>query len=222
MIVHRHAPPLASPRLQNFAELLQSLGAVSPNRVLLSPAPGHSTEEDLLELKAKRGQLCELINGVLVEKTMGWEESAIALELAFFLKRYLKRHPLGIVLGTDGPVRTIAPQVRMPDLCFILKGRVPKRRQPQPAVLPVAPDLAVEIVSKSNTPAELRIKLAEYFAAGVQVVWFIDHRTRSARIFTSPREFTEIGERGFLTASKVLPGFKLRLKTLLDGALKID
>ena len=222
MIVHRQALPLASSKSQNFAELLKGLGDIPPERVLLNPSPGHATEADLLERKSRAGQLCELVDGVLVEKTMGWEESAIAVELGYYLKRFLKRSPLGIVLGTDGPVRTIASQVRMPDVCFIRKGRVPKRRSPRPAVLPVAPDLAVEVVSKSNTPAEMRIKLAEYFAAGVQVVWFIDHHTRTARIFTGPREFTEIGERGFLTAAKVLPGFKLRLKTLLDEALNVD
>lgn len=222
MIVHRQALQAASWKFRNFADLLEGLGDVPPERVLLNPSPGTATESDLLQRQARHGQLCELVDGVLVEKTMGREESAIAVELGYFLKRFLKRHRLGIVLGTDGPVRTVAPQVRMPDVCFIRKSRVPKRRSPRPSVLPIAPDLAVEIVSKSNTPAELRIKLTEYFAAGVEIVWIIDHRSRSARIFTGPSEFSEIGEQGFLTAAKLLPGFKLRLKTLLDEALNIE
>jgi Uma2 family endonuclease len=221
MIVSPKSAQLAAP-FENARELLRYLGDIPPERMLLDPAPGYATEADVLARQAAAGQLCELVAGVLVEKTMGWEESAIALELAYFLKRFLKRHRLGILLGTDGPVRTIDSQVRMPDLCFVRKGRLPKRRPARPAVLQLAPDLAVEVLSKSNTAAEMRIKLEEYFQAGVQIVWLIDHRTRTARIHTAPNTFTEIGERGFLTAAAVLPGFKLRLKTLLDEALDVE
>ena len=79
---------------------------------------------------------------------------------------------------------------------------------------------AVEVLS--NRAAEMRIKLEEYFQAGVQVVWLIDHRTRTARLHTAPKTFTEIGERGSLTPAAALPGFKLRQKTLLDEALDVE
>jgi len=139
------------------------------------------------------------------------------IELAYQLKRYLKRDPLGIVLGTDGPVRTLFPQVHMPHISFIHKRRISGKRT-RSAVLPVAPDLAMEVLAPSKSPAEMERKLEEYFAAGVKLVWCIDPHARRAWIDRSPTDVREIGEEGYLAGEKISPGFRLRLKQLLDDA----
>jgi hypothetical protein len=68
-----------------MAELLDQLGGIPPERVLVQPAPGHATEQDLLRLLDHEDRLCELVDGVLVEKPMGQYESRMAVVLCYFL-----------------------------------------------------------------------------------------------------------------------------------------
>ena len=58
-------------------------------------------------------------------------------------------------------------------------------------------------------------KLRDYFQAGVQMVWYIEPKTRTARAYTSANESTEIGSDGSLLGGQVLPGFELPLARLL-------
>jgi len=64
---------------RTVADLLRQLGGVSPKRVHLVPTPGTATEKDVIQAEARTGRICELIDGVLVEKTMGAYESAVAV-----------------------------------------------------------------------------------------------------------------------------------------------
>jgi Uma2 family endonuclease len=83
-------------------------------------------------------------------------------------------------------------------------------------VVPFAPDLAVEILSESNTPREMERKLQEYFAAGTRLVWYVDPEKRTARVYTSERDFADLSENDDLDGRDVLPGFTIRLGTLFD------
>jgi Uma2 family endonuclease len=58
-------------------------------------------------------------------------------------------------------------------------------------------------------------KLADYFAAGVRLVWYIDPKTRTARSYTSVEQSTEIDQQSSLSGGDVLPGFELPLGPLL-------
>jgi Uma2 family endonuclease len=74
--------------------------------------------------------------------------------------------------------------------------------------------LAIEVLSKSNTKAEMERKLREYFRAGVQLVWLIDPKTRTAQVYTSPTSMKRIGKDQVLDGGEVVPGFKLSLQKL--------
>ena len=54
-----------------LADWLESLGGIPPWRVLAQPFPGAAMERDVLAPYAREGRLCELSDGVLVEKGMG-------------------------------------------------------------------------------------------------------------------------------------------------------
>jgi Uma2 family endonuclease len=207
---------------ETIAELLEQFGGIPPERVRLRPRPGAATEEDLVEAEARTGRICELIDGVLVEKAKGTYESAVAAALIYFLKEFLQDHRLGVVLGEAGLLRIMPRQVRAPDVAFLSFERLGTRRLPDQPILPAAPDLAVEVLSPGNTPAEMDRKLREYFAAGVRLVWYIDPRTRAARCYTAPELFQEIGEDGVLTGNTVLPGFQLALRRLFAEAEGAD
>ena len=72
----------------------------------------------------------------------------------------------------------------------------------------------MEILSPSNTPAEMRIKLKEYFLGGVKLVWIIDPEKRTAEVYTAPDKVTAVPTDGTLDGGEVLPGFTLPLATL--------
>jgi Uma2 family endonuclease len=213
------SPPRSAPPLdRTVADLLKQLGGIPPKRVRLVPTPGTATEKDVIRAEARTGRICELIDGVLVEKTMGAYESAVAAAIIFFLKTYLQRRRLGVVLGADGLLRILPRQVRIPDVAFLSWRRLGGRRLPREPILDAAPDLAVEVLSKGNTKAEMARKLRDYFAAGVRLVWFIDPRTRTARSYTAPDQCQSIGEDGALGGGDVLPGFELALSDLFAEA----
>jgi Uma2 family endonuclease len=60
------------------------------------------------------------------------------------------------------------------------------RELPADPIFSVVPDLAVEILSPSNTVREMERKLREYFTAGTRLVWIVDPATSTARVYTSP------------------------------------
>ncbi len=197
---------------ETVADLLGRLGGIPAQRVYLHPAPGTAREADVIQVHDHGGRLCELIEGVLVEKAMGYFESLLAGVLIQLLRNFLDRQPLGIVAGPDGMMRLAQGLVRIPDISFVSWDRLPGRRVPHEPIPDLAPDLAVEVISEGNTPAEMRRKVAEYFAAGVRLVWLIYPETRAAEAFTAPDRMVRIGEDGMLDGGEVLPGFALAMR----------
>ena len=196
------------------AELHEHLGGIPLERIQLDPRPGTATEEDVIKAERRTGRICELIDGVLVEKTVGWKESRVAASLIHILESFLDENNLGIVTGADGPVRLFPRQVRIPDVCFIAWEKFPDRQLPSEPIPSLIPDLAVEILSPGNTAAEMQRKLRDYFAAGVRLVWYIDPVRRNAHVYIAADQGIEIGEDHFLAGRDVLPGFELSLREL--------
>src|SRR5687767_4936390 len=99
-------PPLfADPPIETLGDLLERLGSVPLERVRMHPAPGTATENDVLARPDGLKRLCELVDGVLVEKAMGYYESRLAVVLIGFLQYFLRKNDLGIVLGADATLR---------------------------------------------------------------------------------------------------------------------
>ena len=109
-----------------LADLLERLGRVSAARIRLQPFPGTATERDVVAVHDRENRLCELVDGTLVEKVMGFDESRFALLLGAYLVNYLERHDLGVVVGADGMVKLFPGLVRIPDAAFISWARYPK------------------------------------------------------------------------------------------------
>jgi Uma2 family endonuclease len=189
-------------------------------RIRVVPPLGMATEDDVLKAESHTGRVCELIDGVLVEKAMGYYESLIAAEIIYLIKAFLRQHNLGIVLGEAGTLRILPNQVRVPDVCFVAWDRLPNQQLPREPIPALAPDLAIEVLSEGNTEQEMLRKLHDYFTAGVRLVWYIDRRTRSARSYTAEDAVTEVGESESLSGGAVLPGFEMSLGTLFDGIEK--
>lgn len=207
--------PLA---LGTFADVWERLGRVPLSRIRTDPPIGAATEADAADSKDRFGVCCELVDNVLVAKPMGWFESRVAMALVHFLETWLTNHPTGMVIGPDGPVRTLPRNVRMPDVCYVSYERLPPREEEPGKVLEVAPELVVEVLSDSNTKAEMDRKLREYFAAGVRLVWYINPRTKTAEVYTAVDCGEHVPAEGSLLGRHVLHGFEVALRAVFDRA----
>lgn len=191
---------LSSPR--TLGDLLRRLGDIPPDRVRFRPAPGTAVAAD-----AANNKLCELIDGTLVEKVMGWQESYLTLALAEALRAFLRQKRLGVVTGPDSTQQIAPDLVRIPDLSYFSWERLPNRRIPTEPVPQVVPDLVVEVLRRGNTAGEMARKREEFFRAGTRSFWQIDPTRRTIAVFTSPTESTTLGVEDTLTAEEILPGF---------------
>src|SRR6476620_6000556 len=167
------------------AELWLRAGQVPLDRTLMEPAPGTATLDDAVYSKERFDLSCELVNGILVAKTMGYFESKVAVALAYFIHQYLESHPIGEVAGADGSCDTTDENVRKPDAAFTSFETIRKHGKATRVKLPFSPDLAVEVLSPSNTPEEMETKLKEYFASGARLVWYVEPELKTARAFTA-------------------------------------
>jgi Uma2 family endonuclease len=197
------------------AELVQKLGNIPLERICFKPPPGTATERDLLAAMRRYDRLYELVDGTLVEKTMGLSESMIAGQILIEIGLFGRQHDLGMPAGADGTVRLLKGLVRIPDVSFFRWDKLPGRVLPSKPIPDLYPDLAVEVLSENNTKEEMIRKLKEYFLAGVRLVWMIDPRKRSVAVYTAPDAPAAIlNESQSLDGGNVLPGFTLPLAEL--------
>jgi Uma2 family endonuclease len=205
------------PAIETLADLLDRLG-VPPNRIRYRPAPGTATEADVLAALEGEKRLCELVDGVLVEKAMGFYESLLAAWLIRFLGRFLDQHDLGFVLGADATLRLEPGRVRLPDVSFLSWDQFPHKKLPRRRVPALAPDLAVEVISEGNTETEMANKLEEYFRTGVRLVWYVYPETRTVQVYTSPTDVRLLTESDTLDGGSLLPGFRLSIRQWFEEA----
>lgn len=195
-----------------LADLHERFGPMPAGRIRTVPAPGTATEDDVVRIEISEDRLCELVDGVLVEKTVGYYESYLAAQLIKFLGNYVDEHGGGIVSGEAGMLRLFPGLIRIPDVAFVSWERLPDDGLSDEPVPDLVPDLAVEVLSENNTDKEMSRKLSDYFKAGVRLVWYVDPRRRSVEVFTSRTSSVTLSEDDTLTGGDVLRGFSLPLR----------
>jgi Uma2 family endonuclease len=205
-----------------LADLLKRLGGIAPERVRLRLALGTATEKDLLDIHHREGRLYELVDGVLVEKPLGYPEGSLATWMAMLLESTCNVSKLGCVAGADGAVRLMPGLVRIPDLPFIPWDSLPGRCIPDKPILGLAPDLAAEVLSRRNTAGEMALKVREYLLSGVRLVWLVDPRKRVVRVYTAPDRSVELTESDTLDGGEVLPGLELPIRRIFERLPKRD
>lgn len=175
---------------------------------------GTATEQDLLDLTAREDWLFELVDGVLIAKTIGFRESVLTAAIVRYLGNFVFPRRLGILTGPDGAMRLAPGLIRTPDVAFVPWDRFPNRQVPRTPIPDVAPDLAVEVLSPSNTKTEMKHKLRDYFAAECCLVWLVHPEARTVAVYTTSDQFTLLHESETLDGGSVLPGFTLPLRDL--------
>jgi Uma2 family endonuclease len=209
-----------APGVETLAGVLDRIGNVPLDRVLWTPRPGTATEEDVVRLAdGEPKQLVELVDGVLVEKPTGNREALLAMTFGSILLTFVRARKLGVVAGPDAIVRTGDGRRRLPDAYFTPWDRLPSRTAHLGRVADYPIDLAVEILSDSNTRAEMAAKRREYFGSGTRLVWEVDPVARTMSVYETPPDpdvCRTLGPADVLDGGAVLAGFTLPLYELFD------
>ena len=129
-------------------------------------------------------------------------------QIAFVLESFCRSCSGGRVTIGSGFVTGHEPDtVRGPDVAFWSFDRLPAD------VVPIgypeaAADLVVEVRSRVNAGENLTVKVREYFASGVRMVWVVDPEDRTATVYRGPGNGTVLWEDATITGEDVLPGFR--------------
>lgn len=182
------------------------------------------TIADLWELSAQtHGRVpksYELVRGELREMApASGMHGNYANDLAYYLTGFVKQNKLGYVTAAEtGYILFIDPvegdTVRAPDVGFVAKDRLPDG-MPETGFIPLAPDLAVEVVSPSESGADIEEKIQDYLRAGTRLIIYLYPKTRTLTVIT-PTTARRLTETDTLDGGDVLPGFTLPLKSLFE------
>jgi Uma2 family endonuclease len=175
------------------------------------------TADDLMAMP-EDGNRYELMRGELVSTPMSsYESSEIAMAIGSMLRAFAYPHKLGRVAGADGAfiLHRNPYTVRIPDASFVRMDRLPppeQRRQ----FLELAPDLAVEVVSPSDSANEVQEKVREYLDAGVRLIWVVHPAQRTLTVYTADRNARVLYEDEVLDGGEVLPGFTITVSDIFE------
>ncbi len=203
-------------KVWTVADLYRRFGPIPFERIRQNPPPGCGTVDDVVRLNDHEDRLYELVDSILVEKTVGFEESRIGMKIGRLLGNFVDPRNLGVVLGADGTIQLALNLVRIPDALFISWERLPGGEVPREPVPLLVPDLTVEVISRSNTRKEMEEKLREYFEKGVRLVWFVRPKSRVVDVHTAPDQFTRLTASMRLDGGDVLPGFSVMVGELFE------
>ena len=166
--------------------------------------------EELIRLPRGRFRY-ELIRGELRTMTpAGFNHGAIIMNVSAPLAQHVKTHALGVVCGAETGFRlgSDPDTVLAPDVAFVRRDRLPPSGPPA-GYWPGAPDLAVEVLSPSDTVFEVDAKVAAWLAAGTGAVWVVNPQRRVVTIHragTAPRTLSETAT---LTGNDIVGDFQM-------------
>ncbi len=174
------------------------------------------TAEQFWEMPEIPGKRFELVDGELVEMpTAGPLHNLIVAILNNMLYTFVASRNLGLVYGdnTSYLLRRNPDRIRIPDISFIAWAQIPVDNLPG-AFWPIAPDLAVEVVSPTDRIEDVRRKVDNYLESGVRLVWVLWPDDRLVRVHTKGVPNRELGADDELDGGEVLPGFTVRVGEL--------
>ncbi|MBX3061878.1 MAG: Uma2 family endonuclease [Anaerolineae bacterium] len=164
-------------------------------------------------LPENRDRLLEYIGGEIVEVVSNTKSSRLGARIVGRIEIFVTDHDLGFVTGADGGYM-VSGERYIPDAAFTGKDRqvVPSAD----GYYPVAPDLAVEVLSPGNSVDEIATKVANYLAAGT-TVWIVDGDKREVRILAPRKSAVVLRMSDVLDGGEALSGFKLKVSDLFAG-----
>ena len=168
-----------------------------------------------LDALPEDGYLHEVVDGELVMSPKNnWQHGDMCADLLMEMRLFAKQHKLGAVWDSSTGFWMKNLNCRAPDISFVRKERLRGLKRREARFFQGAPDLAVEILSPSNTRREMDDRLKDYFSSGTKLAWIVDPGQERVEICHSPTQRRLLGPGGSLDGEELLPGFRYPMADL--------
>lgn len=175
--------------------------------------------EQFVHLPKNSERFFEYVRGEILEVVSNNYSSQIAAEMIFQIKLHMKASGIkGHVTGADGGYQ-IGNDRYIPDV-----GYISYERQPQPsreAYNPLAPDLAIEVISPTDDEKKLRIKVGNYLSANV-VVWVVNPDDQTVEVYRPAQPVSVYHINGTIDGAPVFPNLQLPLADIFPAEENTD
>ena len=170
------------------------------------------TAEEFLQLGLKN---TELIDGEIEEyMATGGLHGEIAGTVSRLLGNWVVAEKTGKVgLESGFLIEQDPDRVRAPDVWFIRQERIEGGRSPK-GFWTIAPDLAVEVLSDSDTVRIIHGKMRDYFALGTPLIWLVYPEEQIVEVCTPDGKRQTLQKEDRLENAEVLPGFSCSVAEL--------
>ncbi len=182
------------------------------------------TVEEFLEMAERpeyAGYRLELIDGEVYMTAAFLNHGEIAAFILVKLGAFIYEHRLGRVIAAETGFQLDDGTLIAPDVGFYSSERAPSRL-PASYDYPTAPDLIVEVVSKSNSSTEIQAKLTKYFNHGSRMAWIVYPSIRHVWVYTPNDDgsmtLRDVGPDDTLSGGEVVPGFTLPVRAIFEDA----
>ena len=179
------------------------------------------TAEEYYRLPREQTAGTELVRGVIVpirgeQMPAGHEHGDIAANILSDINLFVRKNKLGkTYIAETGFILSRNPDiVRAPDAAFVSNTKLPQEKRT--GFFVGAPDLAVEVISPSETFEKVDNKIEDYLNAGVREVWIVRPRTRTITVYKSLKQIKTFSDENILDNSDVLPDFSLQISSIFD------
>jgi Uma2 family endonuclease len=202
--------PLGTPPMLQLPDSDELYEIIDGKRVVKAAnVPNHGTDDS--------DELYEIIDGKRTVKTMGFLASIIASSLGRKLGNFAEDRKIGLVI-LESIYRFSDAVSRRPDISLVSFEQLAKipDLQSDPAEPELAPKLAIEVISPTNTAALVEAKIFKYFATGVEVVWVVYPTQQRIHVYESPDACKIVGIGDTLEGGKVLPGFAMPVAEVFE------
>ena len=170
------------------------------------------TVEQFAQMETGETEDYELVDGELTPLASGTPKHNMVRDLlGSFFWSYFRGNPIGKAIG-EMDCQLTSDMVRRPDQSVFLKERL-RQIDPNRVPAPFAPDIAVEVLSPSESAMDVRRKVRDYLRAGTQEVWLVDHANGEVLVHTNSG--IQVLQAADPVASPLLPGFAVTVAELL-------
>lgn len=167
--------------------------------------------DEFIKLPENADKLFEFIGGEIFEVPSNPLSSEIAITISFFIKLFLRQNNIkGHVTGEAGGYM-VSGERYAPDVAYISSEK--QAELANDTYNPEPPELAVEVMSPSDTDKRMLVKVANYLAAGT-LVWVVYPASKQVEVYASGKPVQIIGRDGTLDGGNVLKGFELKVSEI--------
>ncbi len=164
-------------------------------------------DDDSVQLELDEGELITM-------PLAGGRHGGCGAAIIGILRNHVRAGNLGRLYTPDTGFRLKDDTVRAPDVAFVRQSRVAEVHSV--GFNKGAPDLAVEILSPSDTFRQLMRKVKQYFAAGTHTVWIVYPDRKEVQILDAKGADVLLQNDDVLEAPELLPGFSTPISEFFE------